>query len=80
MQRCAVSIPSNIAEGSRRSSKKDFLNFLLNAYASGSELETQIEIAERLKFGRNEDYLEVEEILSEIMRMLNRLTNNLKLQ
>ncbi len=45
MKRAEVSVPSNIAEGSRRSSKKDFRNFLLNAYGSGAELETQIKIA-----------------------------------
>jgi len=78
MRRASISIPSNIAEGSRRSSRKDFRNFLLNAYGSGAELETQIKIAEQLKFGRNEDYPKIENLLSEIIRMLNKLTSKLK--
>lgn len=78
MRRASISIPSNIAEGSRRSSKKDFRNFLLNSYGSGAELETQIKIAKKLQFGRQEDYLKLENLLSEIMRMLNKLVNNLK--
>jgi len=78
MRRCSVSIPSNIAEGSRRSSKKDFRNFLINAYGSGAELETQIEISKRLKFGKIEYYLQVENLLLEVMKMLNKLINNLR--
>lgn len=78
MRRATVSIPSNIAEGSRRGSRKDFRNFILNAYGSGAELETQIKIAKRLKFGEIKDYSETENLLAEIMRMLNKLTNNLK--
>lgn len=42
MCRCAVSIPSNIAEGSGRNSDKEFLHFLGIAMASSYELETQI--------------------------------------
>lgn len=78
MRRASVSIPSNIAEGNRRSSKKDFRNFLLNAYGSGAELETQTKIAKRLQLGRFEDYLKIETLLSEVMRMLNKLTSELK--
>ena len=78
MKRASVSIPSNIAEGSRRSSRKDFRNFLLNAYGSGAELETQIKIAKRLRLGKNENYSAVESLLSEVMRMLNKLTSELK--
>jgi four helix bundle protein len=50
MQRAAVSIPSNIAEGCERESKKDFANFLVIAKASGGELETQILTALMLKY------------------------------
>lgn len=40
MRRSVVSIPSNIAEGRRRGSRKDYRKFLIIAYASGAELET----------------------------------------
>jgi four helix bundle protein len=42
INRCAVSIPSNIAEGSGRTSEKDFLNFLRISISSSYELETQL--------------------------------------
>ncbi len=57
MRRCAVSIPSNIAEGRRRGSKKDYRHFLIIAYGSGAELETQIEIVKRLLFGKNINFV-----------------------
>ena len=48
MRRSAVSIPSNIAEGRSRGTKKDFTQFLRISYGSGAELETQIIIAKKL--------------------------------
>ncbi|MBI5222723.1 MAG: four helix bundle protein [Candidatus Magasanikbacteria bacterium] len=77
MRRSAVSIPSNIAEGRRRGSKKDYRQFLVVAYASGAELETQVEIAKRLAFGKNLNYTKVDGLLNEVMRMLNKMTNEL---
>lgn len=78
MRRAAVSIPSNIAEGKYRGSRKDFRNFMHNAYSSGAELETQVELAKRLSFGQNLDYSKVDSILNEVMRMLNRFIDSLK--
>ena len=77
-RKTSISIPSNIAEGRRRGSKKDFRQFLIIAYASGAELETQIEIAKRLPFGKKLDFSEVDSHLNEVMRMLNKMTINLK--
>ncbi|MFK5879561.1 MAG: four helix bundle protein [Flavobacteriaceae bacterium] len=50
INRCSVSIPSNIAEGAGRSSKKEFSLFLGDALASSFELETQLIISNNLKF------------------------------
>lgn len=75
MKRCAVSIPSNIAEGRRRVSKKDFHHFLIIAYGSGAELETQVEIVKKLPFGKKLDFTNIDKLLDEIMRMLNKMTS-----
>ena len=50
LQRAAVSIPSNIAEGHAREHLKEYLHHLSMAQASLAELETQLEIALRLKY------------------------------
>jgi len=50
LRRAAVSIPSNIAEGAARTSRKEFLQYLYIALGSLAELETQIVISERLGF------------------------------
>jgi len=71
MQRAAVSIPSNIAEGKLRGSPKEFVHFLRIAFGSGGELETQIEIAKQLPKIMRLDFTPAEVLLNEIMRMLN---------
>jgi four helix bundle protein len=76
-RKTAISIPSNIAEGSKRSSQKDYRHFLFNAYGSGAELETQIELAKRLDYAQKEDYAKVDALLNEVMRMLNRMCKDL---
>lgn len=50
MRRAAVSIPSNIAEGHTREHTKEYLHHLSIAQASLAELQTQIEIADRLHY------------------------------
>ena len=55
IKRSAVSIPSNIAEGAARNSKKEFLQFLSISLGSISELETQLLIADKLGFLKNKE-------------------------
>lgn len=76
MRRAAVSIPSNIAEGSRRKDLPEYLQFLRVADASSAELETQIVISKRLYSNLN--YSSVDKILEEVQKMLNVLINKLE--
>ena len=78
MQRAAVAIPSNIAEGQKRAHKKEFLQFLYISYSSGAELETQIEICKRLHKLKDLEYTVIESKLEVIMKMLNSLISSLK--
>ncbi|MCX6121288.1 MAG: four helix bundle protein [Ignavibacteriales bacterium] len=56
MRRAAVSIPSNIAEGSARQTKKDALYLFVVARGSLSELDTQIELSRSLEMINDADY------------------------
>jgi four helix bundle protein len=77
VRRAAVSIPSNIAEGQGRRTTADFLHFLSIAYGSLREVETQILIAERLKYLDSSTRTAVMELASEVGRLLNGLMNSL---
>ncbi len=77
LRRASLSIPSNIAEGSRRSTEKDFRSFLHIAYGSGAEMEVQIMFAKDLGYISPEVCEDLLSKLSEIMRMLNSLIQKL---
>ncbi|MCR4256475.1 MAG: four helix bundle protein [Candidatus Uhrbacteria bacterium] len=76
MRRAAVSIPSNIAEGRRRGTDKEVQQFFRTSFGSGAELETQLEISERLGFGSEELREATKGALDEVMRMLNGLLSS----
>ncbi len=78
MQRSAVSIASNIAEGRHRGTRKEFRHFLLIAYASGAELETQISLSKMLLKTALLDYAIVDRLLLETMKMLNKMIYELR--
>lgn len=71
LRRASVSIPSNIAEWSGRSSEADYLWFLYMAKWSAMEVETQIIIAGRLGYIDNEIQTSVENDIIEILKMLS---------
>jgi four helix bundle protein len=78
IRRAAVSIPSNIAEGRRRGTKKEYCRFLFISYGSGAEIETQIEIAKRLGYGTPNKIKELEDLLVEVMKMLNAMLYSMR--
>ncbi len=72
--RCAISIPSNIAEGWSRNRRLEFVRFLEIAYASSCELETQLLICkERYPVT---DYSDIFSLLVEVQKILNKLISN----
>lgn len=79
LRRAAVSMPSNIAEGKMRGTRKDYRHFLLNALGSAAELETQLEISKQLPFGRNLNFLNVDNLLIENIKMLKSLIQKLNI-
>lgn len=70
LRRAAVSVPSNIAEGYGRRSKKEYLQFFSIAYGSSLELETQLIISKKLKFASEQAFKEAETPLEEVKKML----------
>ena len=80
MRRAVVSIPSNIAEGQGRNSDKEFIQFLSIARGSLWELETQIEICLRIGYIDQTLATNIYNLIAEISKMLNALSNSLKPQ
>jgi len=69
-QRAAVSIPSNIAEGSAKSSNKDFARFLEISLGSINEVETLIILADILNYIDKNIYENIENKIQELKRMI----------
>ncbi|KAA6457904.1 four helix bundle protein [Acidobacteria bacterium AB60] len=70
IRRCAVSVPSNIAEGQGRMSKGEFRQFLGVARGSNFELQTQLELARRLGLGDPKLLDEADGLSHEVGKMI----------
>lgn len=77
LRRCAMSVPSNIAEGAGRGSNADFARFLHIARGSASEMEYQILLAHDLGFFDRTNYQALNSNVVEVKRMLSGLINKL---
>ncbi len=80
MRRCSISIPSNIAEGHRRNSNKEFNHFLSISKGSIAELDTQLLLCQRFRYADGETIsflcgklIEIDKMLSSLMA---RVSNN----
>ena len=78
MQRAAVSVPANIAEGYGRIHRGDYLHHLSIARGSLAELETHVAIAVRLNFLTRERAMEGWSLCQEVGKMLNKLIESLE--
>ena len=78
MRRAAVSVPSNIAEGAARSTKKEFANFLHIAQGSLSELDTQLELANALGYLDKIAWVDLDGSMTRVDKMLTGLIRQLK--
>jgi four helix bundle protein len=77
-RRCAVSIPSNIAEGKTRQYANEYVQFLYVALGSCSELETQLIIAKELDFIKQTELDSLSEKIDHISRMIRNLIKSLR--
>ena len=71
LRRCAVSVPSNIAEGSSRTLNKDFNRFLEYSQGSLYEMQTQIIISTKRKFISEESSENIENQITELQKMVS---------
>ena len=74
IRRSAVSVPSNIAEGAARNSSKEFIQYLYITMGSLSELETQLLLAQRLNFLKdNNSIVEIDSVRKMTIGLINYL-------
>ena len=77
LYRAAVSIPSNIAEGSSRKSEKEFAHFVSLSLGSAFELETQLIIAEKCRIEEDFDYQALAMKVQTLQRQIAAFANTL---
>lgn len=78
LTRCAVSIPSNIAEGTSKRTNRHFIQYLENSLGSAFEWETQIIVAFNEKYISIEDFKIYEEQIQELQKMISGFIDNLE--
>lgn len=78
INRCSISIPSNIAEGSSRSSNKEFSHFIKIALGSLFELETQIILSSDFKMINDQDSNIILDKITTLQKMINGFLTTLK--
>ena len=77
INRCSVSIPSNIAEGAGRKTKKDFAHFISIAIGSSFELETQLLLSGEFNYINKEILADVILKITTLQRMMNKFRDTL---
>lgn len=79
MLRCAVSIPSNIAEGSSKSTRKHFTKYLDDSLGSAFEWETQLIIAYDQNYLNEKQYFELINSVQELQKMIRSFTKTIEM-
>jgi four helix bundle protein len=78
LRRAAVSVAANIAEGNGRESRRSYLSFLSIASGSVAEVDTHLEIIERVGYIPASDLVMVHELVGRVRRMLTMLRRSLR--
>lgn len=77
MNRCAVSIPSNIAEGSSKSSDKNFKYYLEHSIGSAFEWESQLEVSYLIGYVKQEEYETLKDKIQQLQKMIGAFIDRL---
>jgi four helix bundle protein len=78
LRRAAVSIPSKIADGHERGDTREYIRCLLNARGALSEVETQMEVAKRLDYIKDEQQAAFHQLASDTGKIINGLMNSME--
>lgn len=73
MRRCAVSIPSNIAEGYGRGTNAELIHFLYISLGSSNELDTQLELSRRFAYVSDDDFVMADSLNNSVNKMIQSL-------